>query len=97
MAAMRSPAAAAKAAAGGYFVQVSSQRSEADALASLRSLQEKFPSELGDRDAIIRRADLGAKGIYYRAMTGPFASADEADQLCRSLKAAGGECIIQRN
>jgi hypothetical protein len=97
MAAMRSPAAAAKAAAGGYFAQVSSQRSEADALASLRSLQEKFPSELGDRDAIIRRADLGAKGIYYRAMTGPFASADEADQFCRSLKAAGGECIIQRN
>ena len=96
-AAMRSPAAAAKAAAGGYFAQVSSQRSEADALASLRSLQEKFPSELGDRDAIIRRADLGAKGIYYRAMTGPFASADEADQLCRSLKAAGGECSIQRN
>jgi len=97
MAAMRSPAAAAKAAAGRYFAQVSSQRSEADALASLRSLQEKFPSELGDRDAIIRRSDLGAKGIYYRAMTGPFASADEADQFCRSLKAAGGECSIQRN
>src|SRR5262249_2929162 len=91
------PATAAKAAAGGYFVQVSSQRSEVDALASLRSLQEQFPSELGDRDAIIRRANLGAKGIYYRAMTGPFASADEADQVCRSLKAAGGECIIQRN
>jgi hypothetical protein len=97
IATMPSPAAAAKAAAGGYFVQVSSQRSEANAQASLRSLQEKFPSELGDRDAIIRRADLGAKGIYYRAMTGPFASADEADQFCRSLKAAGGECIIQRN
>ena len=97
IAAMPSPAAAAKAAAGGYFVQVSSQRSEANAQASLRSLQEKFPSELGDRDAIIRRTDLGAKGIFYRAMTGPFASADEADQFCRSLKAAGGECIVQRN
>jgi hypothetical protein len=97
MAAMPSPTATAKAAAGGYFVQMSSQRSEADAQASLRSLQEKFPSELGDRTAIIRRADLGAKGIYYRALTGPFASADEADQFCRSLKAAGGACIIQRN
>jgi len=97
MAAMPPPAAAAKPAAGGYFVQVSSQRSEANAQASLRSLQEKFPSELGDRDAIIRRTDLGAKGIFYRAMTGPFASADEADQFCRSLKAAGGECIVQRN
>jgi hypothetical protein len=91
------PAAGTNAAAGGYVVQVSSQRSEADAQASFRSLQEKFPSELGDRTAIVRRADLGAKGIYYRAMTGPFASADEADQFCRSLKAAGGQCIVQRN
>ena len=97
MAAMPSPTATAKAAAGGYFVQMSSQRSEADAQASLRSLQEKFASELGDRTAIIRRADLGAKGIYYRALTGPFTSADEADQFCRSLKAAGGQCIVQRN
>src|SRR5262245_25485528 len=89
------PAAAANAAAGEYVVQVSSQRSEADAQASFRSLQKKFPSQLGDRTAIVRRADLGAKGIYYRAMTGPFASAGEADEFCGSLKAAGGECIIQ--
>ena len=44
----------------------------------MRWLQEKFPSELGDRTAIIRRADLDAKGIYYCAMTGQFASAGEA-------------------
>jgi hypothetical protein len=90
-------ATAASAAAGEYVVQVSSQRSEADAQASFRSLQEKFPSQLGGRTAIVRRADLGAKGIYYRAMTGPFASAGDADQFCSSLKAAGGQCIIQRN
>ena len=91
------PAVAADAAAGGYVVQVSSQRSEADAQASFRSLQEKFPSQLGGRTVIVRRADLGAKGIYYRVVTGPFASAGEADQFCGSLKAAGGNCIIQRN
>jgi cell division septation protein DedD len=97
MAATPPPTAAASAAAGEYVVQVSSQRSEADAQASFRSLQEKFPSQLGDRTAIVRRADLGAKGIYYRALTGPFASAGDADQFCSSLKAAGGQCIIQRN
>jgi len=91
------PAVAANAAAGGYVVQVSSQRSEADAQASFRSLQEKFPSQLGGRTGIVRRADLGAKGTYYRVVTGPFASAGEADQFCGSLKAAGGQCIIQRN
>ncbi len=83
--------------AGGYVVQISSQRSEADAQASFRSLQSKFPSQLGDREAIVRRADLGPKGIYYRAMVGPFGSVGDADQFCGGLKAAGGQCIVQRN
>jgi hypothetical protein len=91
------PAVAANAAVGGYIVQVSARRSKADAQASFRSLQSKFPRQLGGRTAIFLRADLGAKGIYYRAMVGPFASAGAADQFCGSLKAAGGECIIQRN
>jgi hypothetical protein len=30
-------------------------------------------------------------------MVGPFASANEAGELCSSLKAAGGQCIVQRN
>ena len=81
---------------GGYAVQVSSQRSEADAQAAFRSLQAQYPSQLGGRQLLIHRVDLGAKGIYFRAMVGPLAS-DEASQLCSSLKAAGGQCIIQRN
>jgi hypothetical protein len=82
---------------GGFMVQVSSQRSDADAQASYRALQSKFPNVLGSRSASIRRADLGEKGIYYRAMVGPFAAAEEAGQLCDSLKSAGGSCVVQRN
>ncbi len=81
----------------GSYVQLSSQRSEAEAEAAFRSLQAKFPSQLGGRSAQIHKADLGAKGTYYRAMVGPFANAAEAGQLCASLKAAGGQCLIQRN
>jgi hypothetical protein len=81
---------------GGYLVQVSSQRSEADARASFRALQGKYPQVLNGRQAVVRRADLGKRGIYYRAMIGPLSSS-EASQLCSSLKAAGGQCIIQRN
>jgi hypothetical protein len=84
-------------AAGGYVVQISSQRSEADAQASFRSLQSKFPSQLGDREVIVRRADLGQKGVFYRAMVGPFGTAGDADQFCGGLKAAGGQCIVQKN
>jgi cell division septation protein DedD len=46
---------------------------------------------------MVRRADLGAKGVYYRAMVGPFVSAEQANELCSNLKAAGGSCIDQKN
>ena len=82
---------------GGYLVQVSSQRNEADAQASYRALQSKFPAVLGSRSPVIKRADLGDKGVYYRTMVGPFGSSDEASQFCGSLKTAGGQCVVQRN
>jgi hypothetical protein len=93
------PRAAAPAAipAGSYAVQVSSQRSEADAQASYRALQAKFPSQLGGREAVIRRADLGDRGTYFRALVGPFTSSEQAAEFCNGLKAAGGQCLIQRN
>jgi hypothetical protein len=90
-------APSAAAAGGGYLVQVSSQRNEADAQASYRILQGKFPSVLGSRAPLIKKADLGDKGIYYRAMVGPFGSTEEASQFCGSLKTAGGQCVVQRN
>jgi sporulation related protein len=90
-------ARAAEAAKGSYAVQVSSQRSEADAQSAFRSLQAKYPNQLGGRELLIHKVELGAKGTYYRAMVGPFATANEAGTLCNGLKAAGGSCIVQRN
>ena len=83
--------------AGGYLVQVSSQKNEADAQASYRALQGKFPTVLGSRSPVIKRSDLGDKGVYYRAMVGPFGTPEEATQLCGKLKSAGGRCVVQRN
>jgi SPOR domain len=82
---------------GGYAVQVVSERSESGAQASFRALQAKYAGQLSGRQPIIRRADLGAAGIYYRALVGPFASAEKAAKLCSGLKAAGADCIIQKN
>ena len=90
-------AVAATSSAGGYAVQLTSQRSEAAAQAAFRSLQAKYPNQLGGREPILRRADLGSKGVYYRALVGPFASMEEAAGMCSGLKAAGGNCIVQRN
>ena len=82
---------------GGYAVQVTSERSESSAQAAFRALQAKYPNQLSGRQAIIRRADLGAAGTYYRALVGPLRSAEKAKRLCSGLKAAGGDCIIQKN
>jgi SPOR domain len=81
---------------GHYVVQVSAQRSETEAESSFRSLQTKYPSVLGGRQPLINRADKGDKGIFYRAQVGPFATVDEANTLCSSLKAAGGQCFVYR-
>lgn len=89
-------AAAPAAASGGYAVQVSAQRSEAEAQAAFQTLQGKYPGQLGGRAPFIKRVDLGDKGIYFRAMVA-VGSSGEASQLCSSLKAAGGSCIVQRN
>jgi hypothetical protein len=89
--------APAPAATGGYMVQITSQRSEADAQASYRAVQSKYPDVLASHTPSIRRADLGEKGIYYRALIGPFGAAEEAGKLCTSLKSAGGQCVVQRN
>ena len=91
------PVQSVPSAGGGYLVQVSSQKNGADAQASYRALQSKFPNVLGSRSPVIKRADLGDKGVYYRAMVGPFGSSEEATQLCDSLKTAGGRCVVQRN
>ncbi len=94
---MRTASAPATSAGGAYTVQVSSRRSEAEAQASFQSLQAQFPNLLSGRQPIIRRADLGDKGVYYRAQVGPFATSDAASEFCSSLKAAGGQCVVQRN
>jgi hypothetical protein len=84
-------------ASGGYAVQVTSQRSEAEAQSAYRELAARYPGQLGGHSPIIRRADLGGKGVFYRALVGPYASMEQAAEVCSSLKAAGGSCIVQKN
>ena len=96
----RMPAGTATAAeassGGGYAVAVASERSAADADAVFRSLQAKFPNQLGGREPIVRRTDLGPEGIYYRASIGPFVSMKAAARVCGSLRAAGESCLVEK-
>src|SRR5262252_6032557 len=82
--------------AGGFVVQLSAARSEPEAQAAFRTMQAKY-SVLGGRQLLIRRKDLGERGIFYAAQVGPFGVKSDADQLCETLKSAGGTCFIQKN
>jgi len=83
--------------AGSYVVQVAAQKSEAEAQSSWQALQQRYGTVLAGQQATIRRVDLGERGVFYRAQVGPFTSRAQASEVCQSLKAAGGECVIQRN
>jgi hypothetical protein len=90
------PPAPASGGGGGYLVQVSSQRSEGEAQSAFASLQGKFPGQLGGKQAVIRKVELGEKGTYYRAMVAA-GDAAQANQICSGIKAAGGSCLVQKN
>jgi SPOR domain len=91
------PASAAPRAAegGGWVVQLSAQKTEAEAQAAFRAVQTKY-SLLGSYQPLIRKKDLGGRGVFYAAQVGPL-TRDEAKQLCVKLKSAGGSCFIRTN
>jgi len=82
-------------ASGTYIVQVTSQRSAAAASDAYSGLQRRYPSILGNRDAVIVSANVQDRGVFYRARI-PTGSRDEAISLCERLQTAGGDCFVRR-
>ncbi|MBW8298775.1 MAG: SPOR domain-containing protein [Hydrogenophaga sp.] len=90
------PAAAQPApAAGGYYIQVASLPSEAEAEKSYKSISSKFGSVVGGRAYEIKRAEIAGKGTYYRVRISAGTKADAA-ALCERYKAAGGSCLVTK-
>ena len=81
---------------GGFSVQLSAPQSEAGALSTLRAFKSKY-AVLKGHEPVIRRKDEGERGVTYTVQVGPFESRDDADQLCKQLKTAGGICFVIRN
>jgi SPOR domain len=82
---------------GGFLVQLSAMRTEAQAQASFRSMRAKYPGSLSGRSPIIKRAENRGKGMLYRTSVGPFTSVADAGEFCSTLKRAGGQCSVQKN
>jgi hypothetical protein len=82
--------------AGGYYIQVASLPSEAEAQKSYANISSKFASVVSGRAHDIARADIAGKGTYYRVRIAAGSTKDEAAALCERYRAAGGSCLIAR-
>ena len=92
---IREPAPKAAAAAvvtastSGYVAVLSSQKSRMDALKAFADLQQKYGDVLSSKTPDVQEANLGDKGVWFRAVVGPPVSRDAASGICSQLKAAG--------
>src|SRR5262249_36114201 len=85
--AAKSPASAV------WVVQLSSQRDETTAWSAWKKLQSSTGGLLAKHTAAVVRADLGAKGVYFRLQVGLETKRDAQD-LCGRLKARGASCLV---
>ena len=81
---------------GGYFVQLSAERGRDVAQRRFNILQRDHPGLLSDRSSVIKRADLGERGIFYRLYVGPFTNKGAAENLCAALKRKGTDCLVRK-
>ena len=82
-------------AAGTYFVQLGSVKTEDGAATEWGKMQKSFASLQG-LEYRVQRADLGERGTFYRIQAGPM-SKDSANSVCDSIKAQkpGGCLVVQ--
>ncbi len=87
------PAAAAPVARG-FFLQLGAYENEMLAQGGWRTFQTRYSSIAGSLSQDIQRADLGARGIWFRLRAGPFADRASAVTACEKLKEIGGNCFV---
>ena len=82
----------------GVNVQMSSQKTKADAEGAVVKLKAAYAGLVAPYDFYVKEVDLGSsKGIWYRVLVGPIPSADEAKTLCGKIKAQPphSDCLVQ--
>jgi len=79
---------------GAFLVQIAALRSEASAEALWSDVTKAAPDTFYGAKKSIQRADLGAKGVFYRLRAGRFSTRDDAGSFCDALKADGRQCIV---
>lgn len=78
----------------GYRLQLGSVRTSEAAKKQWDQLKTEQGDLLGSLGFTAERADLGARGIYYRIQAGPIADAAAAERSCNELKRRGVGCLL---
>lgn len=84
---------AAPKATGKAKAQLGAYGSEKEAKAAWSGVQKKFADLVAGHDYSIVKADLGAKGIFYRLRVTGFADSADVKNFCGKLSAKGQACI----
>ncbi|MCA8902924.1 MAG: SPOR domain-containing protein [Hyphomonas sp.] len=79
---------------GDYLVQVAAFRTQDAAETAWKKASAAHPDLYRGAGKRIQRADLGAKGVFYRLRIGAFLEKSEASAFCDALKATGDNCIV---
>ncbi|KVK42149.1 sporulation protein [Agrobacterium deltaense] len=89
------PAATSTPSPGGYYIQIASLPSQAEAQKSYQNMSAKFGSVIGGRGVDIKAAEIAGKGTFYRVRI-PAGDKNEAVALCEKFRSAGGSCLVAR-
>ena len=79
---------------GEYLVQIAAFRSQDAAESAWKKASASKPELYSGAGKFVQRADLGAKGVFYRLRVGAFDQRSEASAFCEALKTAGDNCIV---
>lgn len=82
------------AASGKFMAQLGAFRSQAEAEKTWSKVSAAHGSKFPTKSHKIDRADLGAKGVFYRLQMGPFDSEASARKICSYLTEQKQACFI---
>lgn len=83
---------APKPATGTAAVHLASYKDRKNADSGWIQLSKSYADLLGPLSPVVKRVDLGSKGIFHRLHAGPLADATQANALCKALKQRGVYC-----
>ena len=82
---------------GAFKVQLAAFRDQQAADTAWTQLTTRHRTQFIGAGKHIQRADLGARGVFYRLRAGSFADRAGATAFCDALKAAGEDCIVAQD